>query len=125
MNKKEMMYKNIREHGEKLLVIFPNAIEKDPIKLCKNLFKLENKAHKITTDNCNGLTLEQSYILECSKISKQVQDILKSDDIDIGINGDCRGYALKIDYETVRIKNLTIFRDFGGYGILAPDFKGI
>jgi len=35
------------------------------------------------------------------------------------INGDPRGYALKIKDEFVRENNLTIYQDWGGYGILA------
>ena len=37
----------------------------------------------------------------------------------VGINGDARGYSLKIASEFA--KDLRIERDLGGYGILAPD----
>jgi hypothetical protein len=45
----------IREHGEGLIRFFgldPNLV--DPIDLCKKLRRLENKAHEITTQLCNG-----------------------------------------------------------------------
>jgi hypothetical protein len=54
----------IREHGEGLIRFFgldPNLV--DPIDLCKKLRRLENKAHEITTQLCNGfpnLTHKQS-----------------------------------------------------------------
>ena len=40
------------------------------------------------------------------------------------INGDPRGYALKIDdkYQD-RLHKVGIHRDWGGYGIIAPDFS--
>ena len=37
------------------------------------------------------------------------------------INGDCRGYALKLEDDVAR--DLAIYKDWGGYGIIAPDFK--
>ena len=39
------------------------------------------------------------------------------------INGDCRGYALKIKDQYVRENNLKIQTDFGGYGLIAPDLS--
>lgn len=42
--KKELEIK-ITEHGRKLLAIFPNSVEKDPVKLCKKLFRIENRMH--------------------------------------------------------------------------------
>ena len=43
--------------------------------------------------------------------------------IPVFVNGDPRGYALKIDDSYVKKFNLKIERDWGGYGIIAPDFK--
>ena len=48
----------------------------------------------------------------------------KAQGIPVFINGDPRGYALKIKEEYVRKHNLKIYRDFGGYGIIAPEFDG-
>jgi hypothetical protein len=44
-----------------------------------------------------------------------------SDADEIFFNGDARGYALKINDEFVKDKE--IFKDWGGYGIIAPDFR--
>ena len=41
----------------------------------------------------------------------------------IKINTDPRGYALKIEDSYVKEQKLDIHRDWGGYGILAPDFS--
>ena len=59
---------------------------------------------------------------EASKILDKVQAILKNKK-NIFVNGDARGYALKIDDDYIRVNNFNIYRDFGGYGIIAPDFK--
>ena len=93
MTKKETLYKNIKKHGDNLKAIF--KIDIDSIKLCKMLFRLESKAHQLATDFCNG-------------------DINQ-------IEWDEKGYALKIDDKYIRDK--TIHRDWGGYGIIAPDFR--
>lgn len=44
----------ITKHGRNLLAIFPNALERDPVKLCKALRQLENQAAKIGLRICNG-----------------------------------------------------------------------
>ena len=38
------------------------------------------------------------------------------------INGDPRGYALKINDPKKHYPRINLYQDFGGYGILAPDF---
>lgn len=38
-------------------------------------------------------------------------------------NGDARGYALKIEDNYMRENNIVLFQDWGGYGIIAPDFS--
>ena len=37
------------------------------------------------------------------------------------VNGDARGYALKIMDSYVMERRLDIYKDWGGYGIIAPD----
>ena len=47
----------------------------------------------------------------------------------IFVNGDARGYSLKILEEfTTALRNrsnVNIFRDWGGFGIVAPDFREV
>ena len=133
---KVKMYENIQKHGENLNVIFNTGIE--PVKLCKSLFRLEKKAHHATTCLCNtntldimelnrytGYDVEQATEAEQDKyfnnIKKNIIKILgKSCENHLIINFDPRGYALKLKPEFCKDKN--IYRDFGGYGIIAPDF---
>lgn len=44
----------IAEHGRKLLAIFPNATERDPVKLCKKLRRIEAKGAAFALRLCNG-----------------------------------------------------------------------
>ena len=131
------MYENIQEHGENLNAIFNTGIE--PIKLCKLLNRLEKKAHDATTCLCNtntlnlmelnkytGYDVEQATEEEQDKffenIKKNVIKILgKSCENHLIINFDPRGYALKLKFEFCESKQ--IYKDWGGYGILSPDFS--
>ena len=120
-NKKEM-YQQIEKHGENLIVIFNLSNDVDPVKLCKQLFRLENKAHRLAEDDYNGLDVST----EVEKVIKSVCKVLNLkniNDFKIFWNNDPRGYALKIDDEFVFKNKLQIHRDWGGNGILAPDFS--
>ena len=139
----------IREHGLGLIRFFgldPNLV--DPINLCKKLRRLENKAHRITTQLCNGfpehlLHLDNEVLEDYSKhlevklcrIEGKVRDYLWANQPKlkknfkkinaIFINGDPRGYALKLDTETIKyfeeLGEDFPHKDWGGYGIIAPD----
>ncbi len=137
--KKERMYQRITEHGENLKKIFDLPEDTDPVKLCKMLMKIERIAHMATTNICNtnnlegmephyiGKTLiqqetpieEQDDFFE--KIMVKIRKILGEKNI-IFINHDPRGYALKI-YPSCLSTSDRIYKDFGGNGIIAPDFR--
>ena len=70
MNKKEIMYNKIQKHGDNLKTIF--KLDVDSVKLCKKLFRLENKAHRLAEDYCNGITdnIESETIKIINKVKK-------------------------------------------------------
>ena len=133
----------IREHGLGLIRFFgldPNLA--DPINLCKKLRRLENQAHRITTQLCNGFPdlyaevaekVTKNLEDELDKIEGKVRDLLESYQRPrqfkkinaIFINGDPRGYALKLDTETIKyfeeLGEDFPHKDWGGFGIIAPD----
>ena len=118
-NKKNIMYKQIKKHGDNLKSIFD--IDIDSVELCKKLFRLENIAHKFTTYDCNyGHSDDQFELFEDDILSK-VSSILNCDKDIVFLNGDARGYALKFTTEFSKDKD--IHKDWGGYGIIAPDFR--
>ena len=126
MTKKELMYQEIQKHGETLLNIFTTAKEQDPIKLCKKLHRLEREAHKLAMDYCNGENgvNSENWEEKSEEILIRAKMFLNvTDGYPIFLNGDARGYALKIKDSYVRDMQLAIHTDFGGYGILAPDFN--
>jgi len=116
------MYQYIKRHGEQLNVIFKTGIE--PIELCKKLRKLELQANKLSTDCCNGDIDLDRWDLKSNLILAKVNLLLSNPNgyVPIFVNGDARGYALKIDDQFVRNNNVKLHRDWGGYGIIAPDF---
>ena len=78
MNKKQLMYDRINAHGQQLKSIFKLDPNIDTIKLCKQLFRLENKAHKLATDYCNG-DFEGNIEKESEKIvEEKIIQILKN-----------------------------------------------
>lgn len=139
LTKKEQMYNNINAHGENLNNIFNTKF--DNITLCKKLFRLERKAHTAATNLCNTNTLHLSVLNKYTgydvkqateneidvffnAVRKSAVKILgeKANDI-LLINFDPRGYALKFKPEWVKENNIKIYQDWGGYGIVAPDFS--
>lgn len=120
---KNTMYAEIEKHGNNLNAIFNTPF--DAITLCKKLRQLEKKASKIAEDYCNGdnnVTTENIDTFT-DPILKAVKKLLNTtDNYPIVFNGDCRGYALKIPSDYVRYTNMKIYIDWGGNGIIAPDF---
>lgn len=118
--------KKVVEHGTILINAF-KCVDEDPIRLCRALRRLENKASEISLRCCNEGT-QPGDEKKLQEILEKVIVLLNPTglDIPIFINTDPRGYALKIDEEFMRKcdKDITfqrIPRDWGGYGLIAPD----
>ena len=122
MNKRERMLNEIQRHGEKVNAIFNTGIES--IELYKKLKRIENKAHGLAEDYCNGKIETDEIESVDKKILDAVDKILNFRKLGIPVfyNKDPRGYALKIQDDYVREHELQIHTDVGGDGILAPDF---
>lgn len=114
--KYDAMYTRIEKHGRDL-VEFYGLTGVEPIKLCKSLRILEGKANRAAVDYCNGDISPEQWQAIADRAKKSLIKLLGRNDI--FINGDPRGYALKIDEEAS--KQWRGYRDMGGYGILAPD----
>jgi hypothetical protein len=126
MNAKQRMTERIEKHGNDLNRIF--NLNDDPTKTAKMIHRFEAKAHQLATDYCNGEngidseTWEPAADKILDALDKKIN--FKKAGIPVFLNGDARGYALKIDDEYVRNNNLEIHKDWGGYGILAPELDG-
>jgi len=130
----------IAEHGRRLLAIFPNATEQDPVKLCKKLRHFEAEGQAIGVRLCNGPEWIDKYghadpagaDRECTLVLRKVYKLLTGSflaghdgrSVPIFLNRDPRGYALKIRDDWMRANNVQLERDWGGYGIIAPEITG-
>lgn len=84
------------------------------------LKRMEKTANKLTTELCNGTTKEREAYIE-KKLDKILTEVNRLLTVKTAfINRDPRGYALKIKAEEA--KKLAMYQDWGGYGILAPEF---
>lgn len=120
-------YRKIEAHGRDLLAIFPDATERDPIKLCKRLRRIETAAHRTAEMLCNGELdwTDEQMEADDRKILKRLDALLnyRKAGVPIIVNGDPRGYTLKIRDSYVSAHELKIHRDWGGHGILAPEIN--
>ena len=127
---KEHIKKEVIAHTNNLIKLFKlKGFETEAQKLSfiRKIRRLEFKAHKLITNLCNGeinLTEEEFFNKE-KEILNELDKLLnfKSLEIPCFLNGDCRGYALKIKDSYIREKQINIFRDFGGFGIICPEFS--
>lgn len=117
----------IIRHGETLKAIFKLPPTTNLVELCKQLRRLETKAHKAAEDWCNGdIDQGQSDAIDARTLAN-LHKILgpESLKLPIFINHDPRGYALKLADDWTRFYNTTheprLYQDWGGYGILAPE----
>lgn len=126
MNPKQL--EQIEAHGRNLLAIFPNATERDPVKLCKNLRRLEGEGAAVALRLCNGPeyaegeadTLNDDILRRVNRLLGQSAKCR----VPIFVNRDPRGYALKIKSQWMSENKATLHQDWGGYGIIAPEFDG-
>ena len=122
MTKKERMYEKIKNHGEELKKLFSLDQNIDPVKLCKDLFTIENALYRSFEKECNENLSKYDNIFR-SKYLSRLDKVCNKYGINrniIFINPDPRGYTLKIKEQNS--KNF-YFKDWGGNGIIAPDFK--
>ena len=112
----------IERHGRRLLAIFPRANIKDPLTLCRRLRRIEADASRNALRLCNGEIMQSEYSTHAGALLGEVNAILGAvEGVKLIINGDPRGYALKIDDASMRDGRLSLHTDMGGYGIIAPE----
>ena len=122
------MYARIRKHGEDIKKIFSMPAATDPIKLCKSLRRLESTAQAIQETHGEGfykLAAAQEAALMVKLKALLMPAATPEEFLKFGIflNTDPRGYALKIPDELVKVSGWTIHKDWGGFGIIAPDLN--
>ena len=75
---------------------------------------------------CNGEGDRIAQDAELNRIQIAVQMLFNCKLSGLFINGDARGYALKINDKIMQqeYKETGLHQDWGGYGILAPEING-
>lgn len=93
-------------------------------KLSSALLKLENQAHKATTDYANGdIQMEDMDRID-DEVTAKVTKLFGKKLPGFFVNRDPRGYALKIDDKFMpKYEKVGLERDMGGYGILSPEIS--
>lgn len=90
----------------------------------QRLYYIEEKLHFLNERACErDLTTEEEE--EKEKLKQEAKKILNYSDA-IVFNNDPRGYSLKLAPEVTEeaiARGFYILKDWGGYGILAPDFE--
>ena len=90
-----------------------------PFDLYEKLVRLERKANRLCVLDCNGEIDGKKCEKQLEKIKNKVRELLPGLKT-FFINGDPRGYSLKISESEA--KEHSMYQDWGGYGILAPEF---
>jgi hypothetical protein len=118
MNQRERHYQELTNLGAG-----PTAIRGEAA--YRVLVLLEKKAHRFAERVCNDDVPEAEQDKHEHYVTESVKQVFGGE-LPPGffINGDPRGYALKIDQpgDANPGEYLISYRDWGGYGILAPEF---
>lgn len=94
--------------------------------LSVRLLKLERIAHKAAEKYCNGEIGEIVLTATENTITEKIFFMFGSIPSGFFINNDPRGYALKIKSEIMQTDyaGIGLQKDWGGYGLLAPEIDG-
>lgn len=117
----------IRAHGDILRAIFPKVSTMDSVQLCKKLRRLEVATNRAACEACNTNAGAQAWPRISAATLRKLDNLLgfSAAGVPVFINGDPRGYSLKVDDAWVRANRdgvaARLHRDWGGYGILAPE----
>jgi len=97
-------------------------------RLSSKLLHLEQQARRITTMQCNGEGNYEHNEQALNTILESAQQLFNGILKGLFINGDARGYALKLKDGNFKpgecYAETGLHTDFGGYGILAPEING-
>ena len=128
---KEATLKEVVRHGEDLKVFFNLPKDLNTVQLCRKLRRIERASNNLMVERCNGTNkTEEVQEKENSEILSKVDKLLnfKKQNIPVFLNGDPRGYTLKVEdsyTENKRNEGIVLHRDWGGYGIIAPDLSKV
>ena len=114
------MRKEIKAHIFDLFKVFGREINYNQLaRLCE----IEVDGHSMAEDYCNGKIESEEYEKNERQLLIEVSNIFCDTENIIHLNSDPRGHFIKIDDEYLRNnKDLDIEKDWGGYGIVCPEW---
>jgi hypothetical protein len=124
LSKKQLKQGLSRIHGDNLRKIYPAAICRNGLDLYKRLRRYELKSERAVEKLCSEEMNEEMtkyYEGVVKRSHKRVKEILGHGP-EIMVTYDPCGYVFKIDDEIVRALDIDIEKDWGGYGLIAPEF---
>lgn len=120
MNRKQYITHRRAEHAAALATLHANPAAADGAAMLRGLRSVERTTHRAATDYCNGEKTLEQWEETKDKARALVSQIFGGALPDgFFINGDPRGYALKL--QTAPAAGLET--DWGRHAILAPDFN--
>jgi len=129
MTKKEYRQEQLLRHYNNLASLFTllggktaNGKVLTGRQLSLKLLKLENYAHTAALDWCNGDITMEKFEQVSEDVTGQILELFPNIK-GFFVNGDARGYALKIKTEIMNELKYPIGTDWGGYGILSPEIN--
>lgn len=141
LNKRERRAQQLLAHYAtcERLARYLGVATPDGKKISVALWKIERDASNAACARCNGETVngqpfrnEENWEHFKRSIEHQVSGVFVGHGVPripgFFVNGDPRGYALKIDNENPEghaiIEAVKLHTDMGGYGILSPEIDG-
>jgi hypothetical protein len=120
-----MNINKLRKHYSQLRPIYKALGMPDDVQMMQRLCKLERTLHRHAEEACSvPLSARQELYRErfAENAVKEVESMMPLLAGKVFINGDPRGWAIKIDDKHKQLINDSrIARDWGGYGLLSPD----
>ena len=117
-NSKENLNKWRENHHKALESLKGENCNLNGLQLWRKLRTIEVIAHAAATDYYNTKIDTAQLDAVKDSVGKEIERLFKRKIPGLMFNSDPRGYALKLDNETVTIPE-GMHKDWGGYGILA------
>lgn len=114
-----------QEHLKRMSVVFGVPLEYLKRRY-GSLIQMETRGHKLAEDYCNGDIDSDMWDKHLDLFRKAIQEFFKDAKNrkavqNLKLNGDPRGYFLKIEDSFMRESRSVLQTDLGGYGILCPE----
>lgn len=111
----------VQRHMDKLSKILGVTITEDKMLA---LAEIELEGHRFAEKCCNGELTDDEYCKLLGQAASRAYELLTNGEYNSAVmfNGDPRGHFLKLEYKFLIEKESKLTTDWGGYGIIVPDF---